>query len=84
MLGHHPLVAGGQRRIQEVGRVRWIGRDQPVHAVPSRHQCVQGGQPLGGRRFEQVGTIPMQDVEEEHRKWLRRAGSRNIDRSAEP
>ena len=49
-----------------------------------RHQRVQGGQPVGGRRVEQVDAVAVQDVEEEHRKWLGRAGRGHIDGSAEP
>ena len=82
-LGHHSLVAGGQRCVQEFGGPRGIGGGQPVDPSPRRHQSVQGGQPVGGRRVQQVDPVVVQDVEEEHRKWLRCKGCGDIHRSAE-
>ncbi len=69
--------------VQELGRLRGVGGEQPIDPLRRRHQRVQGGQPLGGRRVEQIDAVAVQDVEEEHRKPLRGKRCGDVDGAAE-
>ena len=82
-LGHHALVPGGQRRVQEVAGGSRIRGDQPIDPVLRGHDVVERRGALAGRRVEQVDAVAVQDVEEEDRQRLGGAGRRDVDRPAE-
>ena len=77
-------MPGGQRAVQKLLCGNGIRGDEPVDAVVGRHDGVQGGGADVGGLVEQVGAVEVQEVEEEHRQRLGRAGGADVDRPSEP